>query len=291
MLSSAALLTAIALLYTVQAYVCARLMARHAAKLGLVRMNYRNEPIVASLGLSLAAPAVFCYFLAAIADSDHAGLWSAFAAVAFAAGLLGLMDDRLGSRDVGGFRGHFGELRRGRLTTGAAKALFLPCGVFLTAILLLRQGVIPAVFTTLLVALSANAVNLLDVRPARAVTAWLAAVVGLGALAIAVGGSLWPVGILCGGVLLYWPEDAGRRGMLGDVGSNFLGAVMGLQVAVATPAWAQCILGGLLLSLNVYCERHSLSAAIDRSSWLRWMDAPGRWALRCQEGNRNHAVS
>ena len=38
-------------------------------------------------------------------------------------GALGLVDDLAGDRSVGGFRGHLGALRRGRLTTGAAKAL------------------------------------------------------------------------------------------------------------------------------------------------------------------------
>ena len=51
------------------------------------------------------------------------GSAAAYFLVTFSFGLLGLVDDLYGSRKVGGFSGHFGALRRGRLTTGAAKAI------------------------------------------------------------------------------------------------------------------------------------------------------------------------
>jgi len=247
-----------------------RLVCRHAASLGLLKTNFEGKPIAASVGVAIWAAVVPGYLFAAILFPSYRQLALTFAMISFAVGLLGLLDDRHGSRSVGGFRGHFSELLRGRITTGAVKALLIPPIAFTAALLILRQPAVKAILTMAIVALSANALNLLDVRPARACNAWIAGCLAL--FVISADAPLWPLGLALGPVLVYWPVDAARRGMLGDVGANLIGAILGLQIATAAPVWARAAAVPLLLLLHVYSERRSLSAAIDASPWLRWLD-------------------
>jgi UDP-N-acetylmuramyl pentapeptide phosphotransferase/UDP-N-acetylglucosamine-1-phosphate transferase len=64
--------------------------------------------------------------------------------------------------------------------------------------------------------------------------------------------------------------------MLGDVGANVLGAVIGLGVVIATaPATRTIVLLGVL-ALNLASEAVSFSRVIDRVPPLRALDRAGR---------------
>jgi len=249
-------------------------LIREAAGLGLLKRNYEGEPLVSSLGLALWAAAMLAFGMEAILR-PHDPVPIAFAAVGFAAGLLGWLDDRWGSRAVGGFRGHFGELRRGRLTTGAAKALCFPPMVFLAALFELRQSVLSAMLTMLVTSLTANLINLLDTRPNRAVRAWMAGAVGVCVVAPVVSGAIWPLGVMFGPVMVYLPIDREKRGMMGDVGANLLGAILGLSLAVSTPFLVRVGALALLVGVHHYSEKHSLGAVIESTWWLGWLTPGG----------------
>ena len=97
-------------------------------------------------------------------------------------GLLGLCDDLLKDDEQKGLRGHLGELRKGRLTSGGLKALFgLAFSILFAAGIPAPGGEPPggdvgAVFflalRALVAALAANTLNLFDLRPGRAVKAY-----------------------------------------------------------------------------------------------------------------------
>ena len=118
---------------------------------------------------------------------------------------IGLADD-LWSGPERGFRAHLGA----GATTGMLKLVGIP----LYALVRTRS-----LSGALLVGLAANAVNQLDTRPGRALKAF-----GLGTLLLGTA----PKRAVAAAVLLA-PYDLREMAMLGDAGSNALGAVLGFS--------------------------------------------------------------
>ncbi|RDV83987.1 hypothetical protein [Ammonifex thiophilus] len=188
--------------------------------------------------------------------------------------LVGLMDDLLGSREASGLKGHFRELLRGKLTTGALKAL----AVLVAALILFlphSASVGEALLNTLLVALWVNTLNLFDLRPGRAGKVFLLAwpffswaAWGRPELVF-----LWATG---GVLLAFLPLDLRARVMMGDAGSNTLGGVLGLLAAWTLGLQTKVILLAVLLLLHFLTERYSLTTIIARNRWLDFLDRLGR---------------
>jgi hypothetical protein len=148
-----------------------------------------------------------------------------------------------------GFRAH---LRSGR-TTGVLKLVGIPLvGLFATR----------RVSGALLVGLAANALNQLDTRPGRALKAYLAAAPAVDA----------PLGI----AVLLLPYDLREMAMLGDGGSNALGAMLGLRSVSRLTERGRWIAIGVLAGLTLLGERRSLGELIERTPLLRELDALGR---------------
>jgi hypothetical protein len=167
---------------------------------------------------------------------------------------IGLADD-LWSGPERGFRAHLGA----GATTGTLKLVGIP----LYALVRTRS-----LSGALLVGLSANAVNQLDTRPGRALKAF-----GLGALVL--GGA--PKRALAVAVLLA-PYDLKEMGMLGDAGSNALGAVLGFSSVEKLTGRRRWGAIGALSLLTLVGERHSLGAVIEATPVLRDVDRLGRIA-------------
>ncbi len=240
----------------------------------LLRPNFRGERIPAVGGLVFVLCGEWVYAYEWLAQGVHVGSAAAYFLVTFGFGALGFWDDVHGDRSARGFRGHLGALRRGILTTGAAKAIG---GAFVSVVAgLLLWYPLPLRITlaALLIALSANALNLLDLRPGRCLFAFFvgsAAVLGTLAATHALPfGFLFYVALAV--ALILYPLDAGGRLMLGDTGSNTFGAVLGVAgVLYFSPFW-QAVLIILLLGFQLWCERHSLSQTIDAHPLLRRLD-------------------
>jgi glycosyl transferase family 2 len=165
---------------------------------------------------------------------------------------LGLADD-LWSGPERGFRAH---LAKGS-TTGVAKALGIP---------LVALATTRSVRKAALVALAANALNQLDTRPGRALKVFAAGA----ALVRGEAARYLPIAVLLA------PYDLREMTMLGDAGSNALGAVLGFGSVGRLTARGQilCIAG--LAALTAAGEARSLGALIERTPVLRELDALGR---------------
>jgi glycosyl transferase family 2 len=161
---------------------------------------------------------------------------------------LGLIDD-VWSGPERGFREH---LQRGR-TTGVLKLVGIP----VIGLLATRR-----LSGALLVGLGANVLNQLDTRPGRALKAYLAAALPLQA----------PVGI----AVLLLPYDLREMAMLGDAGSNALGALLGLNSVKRFTGRGQWVAIGALAGLTILGERTSIGAWIERTHGLAWFDRLGR---------------
>lgn len=211
-------------------------------------------------------------------------------------GALGLVDDvlephqrRAGRAVSKGLRGHFGALRRGRLTTGAAKALGIP------VLALVGAAAAPAPRSGAMVladgalaAGCANLANLLDLRPGRALKVALPAAAALTVGADGTGTrsrsarDLALAALIPG--LLAVPADLREHGMLGDSGANILGAAVGVSAARALSVPARLALLSVVVALTLASERVSFSAVIDSTPALRTVDAWGRRSAPAETG-------
>lgn len=230
--------------------------------LGLQRTNFTGQPIGTGAGLLFWLLALPWLVLA----PDR--LTAAAAASAAGFGLLGAIDDRWGTAEFKGLRGHLGALRRGRVTTGALKAL--GGGAVAIGLAIWLRPTWEAVCLAPLIALCANLLNLLDLRPLRALKVFWAV-----ALPLLLTGSpvLWQT---FGLSLPYARLEARRQVMLGDTGANLLGGLVGVCAAAVLPWWAALSATGLLGAFHLWAERHSLTAWIERHGWARWVDQLGR---------------
>lgn len=201
--------------------------------------------------------------------------------------LLGLLDDVVGMGQRKGFRGHLGAIRHGQLTTGGVKLLGGGGLALLMAYCLPARGTaiwLCVPMSALLIALCANALNLFDLRPGRSLKVFwilLLPLIGYGILhaayAAPLSGYLLALSTaLLGASLLYAPLDFAGMMMLGDTGSNTLGAFLGLYLAFSLPLYAQCLALIPLIALHIYAERASITTTIERTDWLRWLDLLGR---------------
>lgn len=252
------------------------------------RTNHRGEPI--SL---LEGPAVAAGLAAAAACAG--GRAGAAGVVAVAGGAaFGLVDDLSedASRARKGLRGHLGALARGELTTGGLKVLGIGATSLVAAGIALggRAGAgsccgassaggrsaVGRLFDTAvagaLIAGTANLVNLLDLRPGRAVKASALAAAPL--LAHRTAGPL-AAGVIGAGASGL-PGDLGERDMLGDCGANALGALVGTAAVVAAPRPVRAALLAGVAALTVASERVSFTEVIARTPVLRAIDEWGR---------------
>jgi len=240
---------------------------------GSVRANYQGQSIPVSVGISFPAAVMLVYMLAAAISRYHPS-YNLFLLGLMTVSFLGFIDDMLGQRDTLGFKGHLGALLRGRLTTGGLKA----GGGFALALFLAwfhSPAIVDLIINCLVIALFTNLINLLDLRPGRAVKGFLFFILVI--IALAAGRIEWMLAApLLGVVLYYFRYDVGARTMMGDAGSNVLGLALGYFVVLALPFWyrAGCLL--FLIAVHVYTEKYSLSATIERVSWLRAIDQLGR---------------
>lgn len=267
---------------------CLPLLAQLLRKQGMVKENYRQEPIPAALGLvfPLTLPLLFLvqvgYDFLGFSSGLNRGEFFAFLFLTTGFGLLGLADDLLKNDEEKGFRQHFRALYEGELTSGGLKALFgfAFSLVFGIGVRLTTTGswwlLVPSV---LVAALAPNISNLFDLRPGRAVKVFLAAMVLLMVKSYWYEGlnpTLFLAAPVLGGVAAYFPSDLKGRAMLGDTGANFLGGVFGGLVVLDGDAVFIGLTLVLFILLQLVAEKVSFSKLIEANSLLKFLDDMGR---------------
>lgn len=257
--------------------------ARGLRDAGLVRENYRGANLAFPLGAVLATAALVALAPLAFFD-DRADLdllapelrrWLPYLlGIAF----LGFLDDALGQGQAAatprGWRGHWRALREGRLSTGAIKAIG---ALALAAYVVSGRGLEDwrYVADVALLILATNLFNLLDLRPGRAEKglALLGAGLCLGAWTLA---PIELLGIFAGPVLVGAWLTLGEKAMLGDTGSNLIGAIAGVWLLTVLGGDGRLIALAAVAALTVYGELRSISATIESVPPLRWLDSLGR---------------
>lgn len=233
-----------------------------------LRRNHRDEHVTLLAGPAVAAAATVTACAAA------PSLAAAALVVGAGSGMVGVYDDLAGGRpdqqSDKGFAGHLRALRERRLSSGLVKLVV----VAFTGIVAGRsvgRDPLDRLVAGGVIAGTANLVNLLDLRPGRAIKAVL--VLGTPLLAGRHGSLIaGPLGAAT--AVLRW--DLAEEVMLGDGGANALGALLGLRWAVAGgPGWRRLLLG-VLVMLTVASERVSFTTVIEVTPVLRRLDALGR---------------
>jgi UDP-GlcNAc:undecaprenyl-phosphate GlcNAc-1-phosphate transferase len=246
----------------------------------LRRRNYRGEEVIGSAGLAIVGASLLGWLLLGWRGELRWQESALLMATAFWFSVLGLMDDIAGETQVKGWRGHFSTLlKERRLTMGMVKAIGGGVGALILSAWVM--GVLGQfrwerwLLGAMVIALSANALNLLDVRPSRALKGfWLLSLLGVGVTR----GDGWLAFVpLWASTLAYAPDDFRRKAMLGDAGANPLGACFGIWVTLRWSLTAQVLLLLVLIAFHLYAERRSLTADIERVALLRWLD---RWGVR-----------
>ena len=187
-------------------------------------------------------------------------------------GFIGMIDDVYGNSRVRGFKGHITHLIRGNLTTGGLKALAGVLAAFSISVFM-SDNVYDILVNIIFISLITNLMNLLDVRPGRAIKFFLFFMFAL----LLTGNLLNLSYIVLGGVLAYFPMDLKEKGMLGDTGANFLGMILSMNIVVAVKGLKIRIIFLLItLFLNLFSEKYSFSEIIEKNRILKFIDHLGR---------------
>lgn len=250
---------------------------------GSTRSNYRGRSVAFPLGAVLVAASIVALAPLAVLD-DRADLdlldpelrrWFAYiVGVAF----LGLFDDALGRGEAvdsaRGWRGHARALASGDLSTGAVKAVgALALAAYATSGL--GRESLDYVVDLALLLLATNFANLLDLRPGRAEKALALVAAGL-CLGYWTVEPIELLGLFLGPVAVGAWFTLRERAMLGDTGSNVVGALIGIWLVTTLPDPARLIALGVLIALTVYGEFRSLSSAIEKIPLIKQLDSLGR---------------
>ena len=244
--------------------------------------NFRGEWVPNSAGLVLVAAVVVGEIVvSALArvvfdlDIEFREPRRAVVAAVVGFGLLGLLDDLAGDSSTTGYRGHLSALLRGEVTSGAVKIVGGAIIALAAVVMATDEPIWLIMLDAALVALSANLANLFDRRPGRVIK------VGLGVFAVLVAVALLDpalagVALALGAALGLLRPDLRADLMLGDTGSNPIGAALGLGavIALAVPVRLSALV--VVLALNLASERVSFTDVIERHRPLRYIDQLGR---------------
>jgi UDP-GlcNAc:undecaprenyl-phosphate/decaprenyl-phosphate GlcNAc-1-phosphate transferase len=253
-------------------------MLRALAHGHLVQENYRGRRLPCPAGAVIVAAALLSLvplmLVVRLADEEvFRPELRLIALYAIGVAFLGLLDDVL---DAGhrGWRGHGAAVLGGAVSTGALKAAgSLGLALFVLSGRYENDG--RYLLAVAVLVLATNLFNLLDLRPGRSVKAFLLLGVGvtLGAWTLE---PLAAMGLFVGPVLVIGLYDLREQALLGDTGSNLIGALAGLWVVVALPPTGQAIALGIMAIATVYGEFRSISKLIERTPLLRHLDSLGR---------------
>ena len=250
---------------------------------GLARENYAGRRVAFPAGAPLIACSLIALAPLAILD-DRADLdlldpelrrWMVYV---LGVALLGLLDDALGpgaaADTARGWRGHARAVAGGRFSTGAVKAVgALALAAYATSGLG-RQGV-DYVADLALLLLTTNLFNLLDLRPGRVEKVFVVLTAGL-CLGAWTAQPLELLGLFIGPVLVGAAFTLRERAMLGDTGSNLVGALAGVSMLVTLGETGRWIALALVAALTIFGEFRSISKTIESVPPLRWLDSLGR---------------
>lgn len=232
------------------------------------RTNFEGKTVSLGGGVSVAGGAV----LVSLVTSGRVGAAGVIAGTSGA--VAGYLDDHRESvfESGKGLKGHLSQLREGHLTTGVLKIGIIGAGAGASAAVLGSKSIPDWVVRSVAIAGTANLINLLDLRPGRALKATLA-----GTVLVAPGNRALPLlAGVAGTAAGALEEDLAGEAMLGDLGANAIGAVLGVAAASHPSRLVRLGVATGAVGLILASEKVSFSRVIDENPVLSAVDRWGR---------------
>ena len=138
----------------------------------------------------------------------------------------------------------------------------------------ISKNIYDIVINTLIIALSTNLMNLLDLRPGRAIKGYLVISIVL----------LFTLGeytrnlllLIFPNVIAYFNQDLKAKAMMGDTGSNVLGISIGILFVMGYSLKVRLIWLAFLIFIHILTEKYSLTKIIESNKFLNFIDKLGR---------------
>jgi hypothetical protein len=256
----------------------------------LVRLNYRGVEVPTPAGLLIPLAAILAFGPLVVLQLilPQTTFFEPFTGTALlyviGVAFLGLLDDLLGTAATPagdtelprGWRGHARAAAGGRFSTGIIKA----AGALALALVALAGAAAedPAAYAVavVLLVLTTNLFNLLDLRPGRSIKVFVLLGAGLILGYLDYVGPFWALGLFIAPILVLLVYDLRERGMLGDTGSNAVGGVAGVWMVATMEMGVQIAALVVVLIITLYGEFRSISALIEKAPGLRQLDSLGR---------------
>lgn len=238
---------------------------------GMNTRNYSGKELINGMGIVFLIPCLVSVF----------PLWNlvnredmfAYIALLLSMTLAGYIDDSLGGSNAKGFKGHLRAVIKGQLSTGMIKIMLsLIMGFFLSLVYFTEMKDI--IFNTIFFCLCVNIINLLDLRPGRAIKGF-----ALNILFVSMSSGLkdtWMLLPILSSLAIYIKGELNENYMLGDTGSNLLGGIMGMYILKVASQGVKYILFSILLALNILSEFKSFSEIIESVPILKSLDSFGQ---------------
>lgn len=189
-------------------------------------------------------------------------------------GMVGIVDDLIGEKEVKGFKGHISSLMKMKLTTGGLKLIMGGVAASFVSFTISTK-VIDLIVNVLLIALFTNLINLFDLRPGRAGKVFILLAIVL-IFTAKMSKYNYIIISLLGIILIYLPYDLRAKSMMGDVGSNVLGMTLGVFCAGTHSIWIKTLYLFFLIIIHVISEYYSFTEIIDNNRLLCYIDKLGR---------------
>lgn len=240
---------------------------------GALKKNYLGEWISTGMGIGLLLPVLAGSIVLMYIEGADVRLILPVTLGISVMSLAGIVDDLLGDGDTKGLKGHFSCLFGGKLTTGGFKALVGGMTAVMVSVPISARF-LEGFLNCIIVMLFTNLINLLDLRPGRAIKTFFLAW-GVTFLMPAFREHWYVLYPLAGGLAAYLPYEMGRKGMLGDAGSNGVGAALGIYYCLGTGLVQKALIVTVLVLLHIAAEKFSFTKFINRNRILRYIDGVG----------------
>lgn len=240
----------------------------------LLAQNYRKENIPIAMGITFVPVMLLNFLIILLFYRDEYDVLLIYSMAINIMAFVGIIDDLMGDKNATGFKGHFYSFFRGKITTGFLKA-FIGGIISLIISLIYSSSIEELILNSIIMALFTNLLNLLDLRPGRAIKTYLF----LGILFIIIGISEINQVVLfsiIGYCLGYLPQDLKAKSMMGDVGSNPLGISLGIVSIVNFSMNIRYLILLILFFAHLISEKYSISEIIKNNSILNFIDELGR---------------
>ncbi|RXT13808.1 hypothetical protein [Ammoniphilus sp. CFH 90114] len=239
----------------------------------MYKPNYQGVMIPLAVGWLIPFSQLFAW-----PGAVYGGLfshWLTQTTVIWGIAYAGWRDDQFGGLEAKGLGGHFALWwKEGRFTTGLWKVVIASFLAGLVSILF-SNSLVELLLHFFLLILTTNLINLLDLRPGRALKGFFGLfLLLLSFTSLSLSVALWlPTVMAC---LFLIRGDLKARSMLGDTGSNSLGMVLGCWIVFFASNSLKWIILTIAILIHIYAEKRSLTILIQNTPVLHWVDMLGR---------------